>query len=225
MLNIVYPYKIANNNDLKFSLRSLKYLKIPYNDVYILGDKPKWLKNTKTINHQLKDNHQLDTISKLYKYSQTVGGDFILMNDDFFLLKNVKQIKYYYHESILDYANTRYGAYKHTATRTYELLVSAGKPTFNFSLHVPIILNSEKLIELIRLFGVKPFHLRSLYCNYFELPKVVMQDVKIKSYSTFSDWRTRKRRRFLSTSDSVSRNIKFIDFLLNKFPEKSYYEK
>jgi hypothetical protein len=94
-MDIVYIYRHSRDDgrELRYSLRSLS--NVPHGKVFIIGDKPKW---TKGIVHvPASDPHGLKALNALHKITVAcrdprVSEDFVLMNDDFYVLKPIPGI-------------------------------------------------------------------------------------------------------------------------------------
>ena len=92
MIKIIYPYiNSLWHDDLKYSIRSIeKYFKDPY-ELWIMGDKPKWMNNN--IHHIPYYNKNFKQVNKcrLFDLSQMLpeDEDIIWMNDDIYLLNDV----------------------------------------------------------------------------------------------------------------------------------------
>ena len=73
-------------------------------------------------------------------------------------------------------------------------LESIGATTKNYTLHVPMLFNRDKAIELFKMTDFPGF--RSLYANYFKIGGKQMRDVKITSKN-----KTYKEGIYLSSDD------------------------
>lgn len=224
--DIVYPLKKINASsywELRYSFRSLENL--PHNNVWLLGAKPHWSQNICYLDIDEKKRGQLSVIDKLHKIclQDSLSEDFILMNDDFFVLQKIQKITNYHFGTLNEYININkklnYAkGYVLSAVRTLAMLNN--KPSIkNFSLHVPFMFNKRKLKELLDKTDLSlPFHLRTLYANHYNISSIERQDSKVFNFKI--DW----NKDFLSTSKIVENNALFRSQLQNKFPNKSIYE-
>jgi hypothetical protein len=192
--------------------------------VYIIWDKPNWLKNVKHIKQW--DPHRLKAMNALNKLiiaatDPNISDDFILMNDDFYIL-HPTNIKYYHQWNISDHVKRRYSMHS-----VYAKLL---KKTFghfpqgkDYSLHVPFIYNKQKLIKLFQKYDFCwGLLIRNMYGNEYKVRWSYMKDCKVFDINKFNikNWDL-----FLSSDDKISNNILFKQWLYRKFPNKSKYEK
>ena len=228
-------YTLSNNyagEELRYSLRSLQNL--PHGKVFFVGGCPKWAKGV----------IHIPTVQKGTKYKNTTGNlitacndsrisaNFILMNDDFFVLDKVLDpVK----ELNLDNGTTE------KVLERYNRLVPMGSPyiagmkttdefvkrigienPLNYELHIPFIINKKKFLKMFELPGVetiKCFHKRTVYGNLYVKGSISVEDVKIFIKDKFdpNNW-----GKFLSCDDMGF--YRLLDFIRSKFPEKSEYE-
>lgn len=225
-LDIVYVLKCGRYEDcdeLRFSLRSLD--NIPHRDVHIFGDKPDWVRNI--IYHDFAQvEERWANVNKLLKcacYDQSVTDDFILMNDDFYIMSAIDDVPYYADETLMDRYNEiakeyeNESLYQRGLKQASEALSEAHKPTCNFELHIPIILNKKKLLPIVKKYP-KSCARRSLYCNIYGIKPVQHKDVKIYD----------PEARNLPTDFLSSNDGKFTGSLRevveSRFPNKCKYE-
>lgn len=225
-LDIVYVLKCGRYEDcdeLRFSLRSLA--NIPHRDVHIFGDKPNWVRNT--IYHDFAQvGEKWENVNRLLYlvcHTDSVTDDFILMNDDFYIMSAINELPYYGDGTLMD----RYdkiaeefeveSLYQSGLKEASEVLSEAHKPTYSFELHVPIILNKEKLLPIVKKYP-KSCARRSLYCNIYGIKPVQHKDVKIYD----------PEARNLPTDFLSSNDGKFTgglrEVVESRFPNKCKYE-
>jgi len=229
--DLVYIYSDIGlfDDELKYSLRSLKYIKDQYRNVVIVGDKPDWIKNI--IHIKAKDkysNKQCNAISKLAKAcrNKKVSNTFILMNDDFIFLVPQK-IEIYHKKKLSDLAS-HYGRgqYYHSIKNSRKALKDLTRRTTfkNYELHYPFIYNKNKFLKLFSQINWKhiPTIHRSVYGNYYMVPgKELIKDFKVYA-DTYQNGITDQK--FISTDNQLMLNKKFKRLLKQKFPFKSKYE-
>ncbi len=226
MNDVVYVYKenIKGGMNLKYSLRSLCNIK--HNKVFIVGDLPDWVNNTTYIpfDFNKKGNRVVNVFNQIKKACQhgEVSEDFILFNDDYYVLKPIGKLNYYIRGKEPKKNKSYY--YK-SWMRTKDLF---GDDFKSFCpLHTPIIYNKKKFLELFEKFDInKKYAHKSLYGNYHKISDCeVIGDSKVKSVGAFQRAVNNKDRVFLSTINKVERSPNF-EFEMNKlFPNKSFYEK
>ena len=89
MLDFVYIVKESDkNDDLRYSLRSIAKF-YPDHRVWIVGYKPKWVQNVGYIPVKQTGNKWGNSVKNIIAAceSKEISEDFILMNDDFFIIK------------------------------------------------------------------------------------------------------------------------------------------
>jgi hypothetical protein len=223
-MDVVYPFKRqGRNEELRYSLRSLSNL--PHDQVYISGDNAHWTRNVVHIpvpQTGQKPENSLRNIVEACKRPE-LSDDFILMNDDFFIMSPQQEVPHYHRGSLQEYLATfdrAKGAYYQLAFDTYELLRSLGieDPLF-YGIHIPTVLNKHRVLELVERFNGKPIMLRTLYHNIYQTGGIEREDVKKRAFGeSFNE------RDFLSTSDAIGRSAVFRTVIQEAFPAPCYYE-
>lgn len=236
-MDIVYLIKKTDKNEeLKYSLRSLS--NIPHNKVFIIGDLPDFI-NIETIFYiptEKLETRYRSTTNNLVRacLCKELSDDFILMNDDFFILKQVSDpevelnldrgylvdLVCYYHFIHKNLTN-----YDKLAEETLKDLKNLGfEHPKSFELHTPIIINKDKFLSILDKINTEALHCskRSVYGNYFIKDSKTIEDVKVLSTHTFNP-DIQGEQTLMSCSDSSYSKVK--DFLQQKFPDKSIYEK
>lgn len=227
-IDIVYPLKEDDSDylELKYSLRSLKNYQ--HKNVYLVGGKPSWVKNVKHIpfNDSFLDP-QHNVLRKLYAISKNdqISQRFILMNDDFFILRKVKKIHYFYTGTYYNFLKRQRSkgesSFLSSADKTWQMLANYPNPK-NYGVHVPIMFDRNKLKSMMEGLGNKIYHLRSMYGNYYNVRGNKMNDVKAKDIRTLNMLRNGT---FISVTDDFFRSNHFSAYIHNQFPSKSEYEK
>lgn len=228
-------YTLKNNysgEELRYSLRSLE--NIPHDRVFFVGGCPKWAKDiihiptNQTGTKYKNTTHNIQTAC----YNSELSEDFILMNDDFFILDTIKnptkELNLYMGtvQSYIDKLKKRHptgSAYIKGMEQTKEFLQGLGVlDPLSYELHIPFVLNKNKFLKMFELLGVKDipcFHKRTVYGNLHLKVGTDTQDVKIFFNSSFVP---NKLGKFISCDDMGFCLLH--NFLLNKFPKKSIYE-
>jgi len=222
-MDVVYPIKDVSDNDfveLRYSLRGLE--NIEHDRVIIVGGKPDWIQNVVHVDQDdISPLKGLNTSWKIRAALAVTSNDFILMNDDIFLLK--PQVVKYYHQgklkenverkaSILNYS--RYWQDMHRTSQLFD-------NPLDYELHYPFIFNKDKLMALSKKYPTNKTYTfsRTLYGNEYGVGGEYMEDNKALSLDTFTG------DLFVSSSDQLLVDHSFIQALDNYFPDKSPYEK
>jgi len=187
-VTVLIPYlkDEAAGEELKYALRTWeKHFTEEFN-VVVIGDKEDWFSPEIThIPHEphlikevcncpspsLIRNPQADVTHKIFTAiaSGIISDDFILSNDDIYLLgktflEDIKTLKAF---GTLDKSGEEGGLYNQNAKRTAKALLANNLPTHRYGTHTPMLLNAEKLAQVIEKYGAldNAFLLTSLYFN------------------------------------------------------------
>jgi hypothetical protein len=221
-----------NNEEIRFSLRSLAVNCPDIKRVVVFGENPGFLSD-KVEYYPYSDpkgNKEWIIGNKIWDACNmgVVKGNFIFMNDDFFIVKPTSFKKYpNYARPSLQVPELKDG-YRRSLNNTYLYLQGMNKTTYHFDVHLPIIYNSQKFLKL------KP-HLdysmtlneglvvKSLYANYYGLEPTVYPDCKLQTLQTPKDFEKLSNTHCLSSSDAGwAYGIR--QYLRKTFPNKSKYE-
>jgi hypothetical protein len=228
-MDVVYICRAGDNEELRYSIRSV-VKNLPHDNIWVVGQKPKWYTGNfieipdKRIKYVNARNNMKAICS-----SNKISEDFILMNDDFFIMKKVDSLDYFYGGTLEDKAVrfesfSMLGSYTRMLYSTLEKLKDIGiKTPLDYELHVPMIFNKKKLRDALK---IKSDLWRSVYGNLYSVGGTQIGDVKTysgnnKKKQSF-DWR-KDSKNFLSTEDNSFKEVR--DKLLNKhFAKPSSYE-
>lgn len=186
-LDVVYTVKEGDfNEELRYSLRSLE--NIPHRRVVIVGYKPAWVKKVLHIPvRQIYPNKVVNTNKNWLTVAntKTISSKFVLMNDDMFFMKPVKNIPFGYmgdHQDFLeDYAAQHPSSYytrviRATDKRLKELGIKDPKC---FELHTPVILSKRAVrLALDTPFQFDPINVRTVAISLMDVVPTLMPDVK-----------------------------------------------
>lgn len=230
-LDLVYFVKdSAYNDELKYSLRSAEQ-NLPHRHLVIVGGKPSNIAPDLSIPVKQKGATKWEKVRNMMSLvvqDPRISEDFVLMNDDFFVLSPVQTLPAYYHESlphlIADIElknNYRSTVYTKQVLMAYEALSSRHLSSFNAELHIPMVLNKKRLLRLREVFPDTIPCTRSLYANYYkDIPLAKHKDVKCASPLDVPD----THADFLSSSDESFQGL-VGKFIRCKFPNKSRWER
>ena len=220
--------------ELRYSLRSLQNL--PHRQVFIVGHKPEWVRNVihvPTEQPRSKYSNARDNIRAAAR-DPRVSEDFVLMNDDFFILAPVADVPVWHHGDLKDFVRgyKNRGPYYQRLKGTVEIIAGLNRrnpmipngPFYarrNYELHVPAVFNKARILELAERFehaGKRAF--RSLYGNYYRIGGEYHEDVKFVRHLTERS----VPADFMSTSNEFAETAEFRDFIRARFPDPSPYE-
>lgn len=154
-----------NNDELRYSLRSLKNCQ-DVDKVWIVGNKPAFLRNIEYLWVEDKFDWWKNAFIKTKAAIESgISKDFLLMNDDFFMLEPFRADDYpYYHKGELP--QDEENEYRKVLFNTRRILEELGKTTYHFGVHCPIRINGEKYLRLEKYFN-QPVSARCLYGNFY----------------------------------------------------------
>ena len=232
-MDIVYTVKdCLSCEELTYSLRSLANL--PHDRVFIVGGCPKNINTDKVVfiptlqnfSRYVNTMNSLGTVCR----NKELSEKFILMNDDFFILKPITDPEQELNlcggtiESCVKKIRERNGVetfYSMSMHQTDVYLKDIGiKTPLSYELHIPMVLEKTKLLKLFSLpyltNSVLP-HKRSLYGNLYLRESTEIEDVKV-----YGNYVPPPNDKFLSTEDNTWSQVK--PQLEKLFPNKSIYE-
>lgn len=229
-LDIVYVVKdAAFNDELRYSLRSVDK-NFPHHNVFFYGGKPMYLKpDQQVVLHQVGKTKwdRVRMMLKTIALDDRITEDFVLFNDDFFVMQPVESLPAYEYgtlESLCERIESRNKGrltpYTLKLRETIDILKKNGLATFNFELHVPFVFNRGKLLEVIERYpDIKGS--RSLYGNTYLTETEYLVDRKIFKINDLPP----ENAIFISTEDRAFNEGKVGKMIRAKFPDKSRWER
>lgn len=225
--DFVYFLKESDENEeLRFSLRSIeKNCGELINRVVFVGGEPKGFKDyTHIKTHQQFGTKHLNVMHGIYttcKATQPkITDDFILMNDDFYVLKKLKEIATYYDRSMLDrYNELPDGIYKEKMWIAYAKLRTFYPNPLNFAVHIPMKVNKHEAALMLEKLGISD-NFRNYYGNIFGTLNGAesIKDNKLRA----KDKTWNKTAPFASSDDDTFEKMR--PWLEKKFNKKSRFE-
>ena len=232
-LDVVYFCRDGENEELRYSLRSVEK-NFPYHKVWIFGEKPNDIEPDEFVyisQERVGNNTKWDRVREMMRkvcLNSNVTDDFVLFNDDFYVMAPVDELPPMYRCSLYEYIvrieiknNNQPSRYSQELRRATVALDKLGLPCQSYELHLPMILNKHKLLEVLGAFP--DLHCtRSLYGNYHHLEAVQHDDVKIYGQGQEID----RESAFLSSLDDVfEAEGGLMEYLAEVFPDKSKFER
>jgi len=228
MYDIVYILKqFAAPDELRYSLRSICE-NMSFNNVWFYCGKPIGIKPdiyvSKPQNGATKWERARSSLIEICKNDE-ITPSFWLFNDDFYILKPFDRLEPYHVGSLSDHIkrvesrhNNKISAYTRRLRECSALLTSAGLTTIDYALHVPMLVEREKMLEALERFPSCPMF-RSLYGNYANIGGTQRKDVKISTPTGIPD----ENLDLLSSSDTAFHG-ELGRFLEKRFPNRCRYE-
>lgn len=222
------------NEELRYSIRSVcKNIENP--NIWVIGGKPDWYcgKYIPVVQNKNKYENVANNLRALCA-SNNIENDFILMNDDFFIMKTLKEIPTGYggtlKDKIISYKKyARHSSYTKNLINTEMQLEKMGiTNALDYAIHTPMPMNKQNLLTIINADDFSAvFPTKIIYGNLFKVEGIKMKDAKVydrgsllpKSYN-YKDPDTI----FLSSNDT-SFNILYSYVLKDMFDTKTDYEK
>jgi len=232
-MNIIIPLGRGSrwqNNELRYCLRSIEANLTGWEQIFLIGEKPDWLKTNYRLVHlpfeesagaRVKESN---INRKILHYCQRNerDSDFLFMNDDHFILKpiNAPDFPTHYKGALKDSieATSRGNRYIKTLSNTLEVLKKKGvKQPMNYDTHAPIIYNIGKYIDTVGSlqFPCYGYGIKTMYCELNRITGERYIDCKplsIHGLRTF--FNTRRDRLYFSIG-----NIPVCDELQDLFEE------
>lgn len=229
-MHFVYICRSGQNEELRYSIRSV-VKNVPDAEISVVGGCPDWFKGhyIEVLQDKSKYNNAANNIVAALE-SPEIPEDFVIMNDDFFILKPLEVIPVYhggdlYNKALLYMDLTNKSSYATKLHYTHNKLVKANiKDSLDYDLHIPFNVNKEKLGKI---FAPKNTNMlwRSYYGNYYKIGGEQIQDVKIYGNGLLKlrNYEYNEDSIFLSTDEHSFSLVKYM--LGSKFKRKSRFEK
>ncbi len=185
-MNFVYLCRHGENEELRYSIRSV--VKNTVNpQIWLIGGKPSWYTGNFIKSDQSKDKYEniLNSLNTIIN-CDNIPDDFILMNDDFYIIKPIDKIKAYHGGDFkkkveIFSENAKSSYYTSLLQNTKKQLQDAGiENPLDYAIHVPIELNKQKLSTVIK----PKISIRTMYGNLFKLGGTQIDDVKFHRKAT-----------------------------------------
>lgn len=227
--DVVYILKYdVGLGELRYSLRSIEK-NLPHGDVWFVCGQPFGLIPDRTITMRQKGILKWEKArSSMLKVCSNphVPDKFWLFNDDFFVLKPVESEEPFFggtlHDHILHIEhryNDKHTGYTRALRYCESTLNDSDLPTFDYALHVPMLIEKEKMLAALESFPDCPMF-RSLYGNYASIGGSQHDDVKIFNVSDMIP----DGADYVSTSDESFQRGKVGKQIRDMFPDMCRYE-
>lgn len=212
------------NEELRYSLRSICQ-NMQFNRVWIFGGCPTNIVPDFRVRVEQTGITKWDKVRNMYEMAcenKEVTDDFIMFNDDFFVMQPTNKIEPIYrcpldeHIKILEPRKPT--PYSRLLRGCLDALT--GEP-LSYELHVPFVFNKSKLLHILNSFQ-KQHCMRTMYGNIYNIGGEQSRDIKIFNINPSFDY---KNSQFISTDDSiVNVNNDIWRWIRKQFPKKCRYE-
>jgi hypothetical protein len=177
-IDVVYPLSKEStwqDNEIRYSLRSLEKNLVGLGRVFIVGRKPKWMTNVIHIpsddpHPRNKDANIIDKV--LLACHGGISDRFLFMSDDQLILSPTKAVDLKaYHIGCLRKKDKGFwggGRWKRGLRRTYDLLLSKKKTVNHYDSHVPQPMDRKTFVEIMSAIDYRTgdgYTINTLYFN------------------------------------------------------------
>lgn len=226
--DIVYFVKdTEENEELRYSLRSVEENVKNYNKVWFFGGKPKGIEPDRYV-HTRQNSSKHANVRYMVRQAimnEEVSDEFWLFNDDFFIMKPLTDEQFisgtlWKRSKELWEKFHRITSYANRLRRTSAILSMNGYDTMSYELHVPMLINKSIALNVLETFS-DDLAFRSLYGNYARIGGKIRQDVKILDVNKLPN----DNIDMLSTMDETFRDGKVGEYIRSRFKTPSRYER
>ena len=227
--DIVYILRDGKNEELRYSLRSVEK-NYPHERVVFYGGKPDGIEPDLFVPYMQPGDSKWEkvrnTVEMICKNDQ-LTEDFILFNDDFFIMKPVEIPTNYYDGTLDERIKTiegavfgRHSEYSDCLRHLVETLRSADVANpLNYAHHTPMIINRKKMLETLKEYPNEPMF-RALYGNINQIGGENMPDVKF-----YQRRQPFPIGQYASTADESWNQEKIGQIIRGKFAMRSRFER
>jgi hypothetical protein len=180
-VDVVYICRNGDNEELRYSLRSV-VKNLAHTNIWVVGGRPDWY----TGNHiplRQDGNKYANARANLRAIvsCSDISDEFVLMNDDFYVMSPVEVVPYYHGGDLIDKIRVFEGfaarsKYLAILWDTMHILAYHGSPTtLDYALHVPMRMRRSELGPLLNYEA----SIRTLYGNLKRVGGEQIPDVKV----------------------------------------------
>lgn len=230
-LDVVYFCRGGENEELRYSLRSVEQ-NLPHRKVWVYGEKPEWCHPDEYVQTEQVGESKWERVRGMLREAcrnPKISENFVLMNDDFYVMKPIKELPPYYDSLVCRKIvlmelknNNMVDKYTLMLRHTVSALTGLSGCLKNYAVHMPMIINRQKMLEAM---GAYPSVLsfRVLYGNYARIGGESHPDVKVYAADGGNFDRDAD---FLSSEDKAFvEDAEFGGFIRQRFPEPSEFER
>lgn len=218
--------KDVEPDELRYSLRSVEE-NFPFRKVWFFCGCPKGFKPDGYVPFKQIGRSKWQKSTSTFRAigsTEGVSDEFWLFNDDFFVLEKVEDLPYMMRGMLADHvagirSRRAISGYANGLDDAREQLHKRGMTTYDYALHVPMLINKRKAVEVIDEFPNCPMF-RSLYGNYCEVGGITVPDVKVYDLDSVPE----EGQVLLSTGDVTFRNGAVGRYIRERFAEPSRWE-
>lgn len=226
--DVVYILKNkVESDEIIYSVRSVEK-NFPFRKIWFVGGCPNTIAPDVWVDFMQQGNSKwqraTSAIAEACK-NDDITEDFWLFNDDFFIMKRIRVLKPMIRGTLQQRCkdieaknNGLQSPYSRQLRKAIHVLKLEGYPQLDYALHVPMLINRKKALEVINAFPNCPMF-RSLYGNYCGIEAETVMDVKVRNNTSCPE-----DARLLSTDDASFYHGEVGKLIRETFPDPSTYE-
>jgi hypothetical protein len=233
-MDIVYPLGKGttwDNNEIRYSLRSVEKFLSGVENVWVVGEKPSWLKNV--IHLPFPDITGVpwrNTMAKLLHVCKQadLSDEFLYMNDDFFLHDyfDIETFPYLYRGNLPAGRRVSRLAALNRKENTTEILKQMRITTLDYDMHAPFRFQKEKVLRLpITEKMPGAFHPRSLYGNLYNVRGIQSHENLVWPRRSLVELEGELfEKQFFAITSNAGADWVVRKYIQNEYPVPSKYE-
>jgi hypothetical protein len=228
-----------NNNELRYSLRSVVQNLSGFRYIWIVGEDPGFTQNVRIIKHSDEigpHNADGNITRKIVRACQEteLAEHFIMMNDDYLFVNpvNAADIQPMHKGDMTLFSESYFqsNTWRHRLRRTRDILIQKNLPTLHFDYHAPLILQKSLFPDAVAQFD---YHLdigyctRSMYGNIHLAQSAIPlegQKERIFKYHTIAQVKQKAKTALFFSYNDMGLNKSFKIWLAQQFPFQSPFE-
>ena len=229
-----------DNNELRFTLRSIEKNAKNYGKIVIVGEKPPWIQDVLHI--PFKDvfspgkNADGNMVLKVQAavYHPEVSDEFIYINDDelFLVPQDVTRLGWYHKGQMINFRTVTWlhGFWRLRLHRTMRTLVEKGLTSYHYDNHLPFRMEKKKFLKCYSAFDFGDnigYTINSMYGNFHKVQGTKITNHKLRVFGPMTREEIDRRidRRLYLTFNDNGLNKDMVGWLKDTFPTPSKYEK
>jgi hypothetical protein len=228
-MDVVYICRHGKNEELRYSIRSV-VKNLAHDNIWVVGGKPQWYVGNYILvpRHANKYVHGRRNLRAICE-SEEISEKFVLMNDDFFIMKKMAEIPALrggrLTEKIEIYRKfAPKGRFLNNLLESLSVLANLGvRTSWDYAIHVPMVMEKKKLAKILDY----PGSVRTNYGNIYKVGGKKIADVKVHAKKQDGpepfDY-LKYDSPFLSTADNTFNRLR-AHVLRHKFPNRTSYER
>jgi hypothetical protein len=227
-MDYVYICRNGENEELRYSIRSVEK-HAPAGRIWLVGGRPDWYvgNHIPRNNSSGKQSNAIENLTAIVD-SPEISETFVLMNDDFFIVNPISEVKNYHGGSLIEKIKLRKelsprSKYNEQLLKTYRFLKNRGiKDILDYDIHVPMVMTKAGLASVLEM----KTQWRSTYGNMFSVGGTEIEDVKVYARGDLLELSydiENLKYDYLSTDDTSFIKVKEA-LLEDLFKNKSKYE-